>query len=237
MRTGRPSAVTLDAGNTLLYSDPPPQQVYARALSRHGRAVLAEEVGPVFADAWAEMQQRTPAGTDRYSSVPGGERAWWGAFLREVLGRLAHDADPETLLDELYAAFADVSMWRVYPEVPECLEALSDRGVALAIVSNWDRRLPEILSELGLARHFDAVLVSSVEGVEKPSEEIFHRAVARLGVASAAALHVGDSPLDDYHGARAAGLQAVLLDRAGRFAGAGYRRISSLEEVVEMVGG
>ena len=33
-------AVTFDVGNTLLYCDPPPQEIYASALSRLGRSVF-----------------------------------------------------------------------------------------------------------------------------------------------------------------------------------------------------
>ena len=228
-------AVTLDAGNTLLYSDPTPSTIYARALSRHGRRVRAEDVGPVFAAAWAEMQSRVSPGADRYRSVPGGEREWWGAFLREVLRRLNHDAAWEPLLDELYATFSDPEVWRAFPDVRDCLARMRGRGLKLAVVSNWDRRLPEILDALGLARHLDTVTVSGIEGVEKPAGAIFQRTVERLEVDAGRCLHVGDSPRDDYQGAIAAGLEAVLLDRRGAFDGTSYRRISSLHELMEML--
>ena len=41
---------------------------------------------------------------------------------------------------------------------------------------------------------------------------------------------MGDSLVDDYHGARAAGLHALLLDRAGR-APEGSEAIRSLSEL------
>ena len=52
-------AVTFDLGGTLLYSDPSPAEIYASHLSRLGREVRPEEVGPVFASTWADMQRRT----------------------------------------------------------------------------------------------------------------------------------------------------------------------------------
>jgi len=227
--------VTFDAGNTLLRCHPPPRVLYAEALSRRGPAVTPEEVAPAFADAWVEMQRRTPAGRDRYSAHPGGERAWWGAFLREVLGRLGHPAPWEPLLDDLYAAFARVEVWRAFPEATRTLEALQSAGVRLGVVSNWDRRLPEILDGLGLARFFAVVAVSAEEGVEKPAPAIFHRALQRLGVEPRRALHVGDSPRDDYLGAEGAGLSAALVDRHRLFVGGAYRRLDSLEGVLELV--
>ena len=230
------AAVTFDAGNTLLYCDPSPAEIYARELSRLGRPVEPEEVGPVFKQAWAEMQERTAPGKDRYTSVAGGERAWWGQFVREVLGRIEHDAPWEPLLDELYAAFACTKVWKAFPETRATLAELAARGVSLAVISNWDKRLPEILDRLDLSGTFDVITVSMIEGMEKPAPEIFLRTVARLEVKPEAALHVGDSPLEDYQGARAAGLTPVLIDRHTLFAHDSYRRIVSLEGVLDLVG-
>ncbi len=230
------AAVTFDIGGTLLFSDPTPAEIYATHLSRHGRPVRPDDVGPVFAAAWAEMQARTSPGLDRYNSVAGGERAWWGEFVREVLDRLDHDAPWEPLLDDLYRAFSENSVWRTYPDAIETLDGLADRGVELAVISNWDRRLPEILQCLDLTRYFKVVTVSAVAGVEKPAPEIFARTLDQLGVAPHETLHVGDSPLEDYTGAENAGLGAALIDRRGLFADQPYRRVASLAEVLELVG-
>jgi len=230
------TAVTFDIGGTLLYSDPTPAEIYAIHLSRHGRVVCPDEVGPVFASAWAEMQGRTAPGRDRYNSVAGGERAWWGEFVREVLGRLDHEAPWETLLDDLYRAFSEDSVWRTYPHAIETLDGLADRGVKLAVISNWDRRLPEILRGLDLMKYFKVVTVSAIARVEKPAAEIFSRTLDQLGVAPGSTLHVGDSPLEDYTGAENAGLGAALIDRRNLFAGQPYRRVASLAEVLELVG-
>jgi putative hydrolase of the HAD superfamily len=229
------TTVTLDVGNTLLYCDPAPAEIYAEALSRHGRAVEADAVAPVFSDSWAEMQQLTESGKDRYSSVPGGERAWWGRFVQAVLRRLGHDAPWEPLLDDLYQAFARPEIWKLFPEVRETLEQLQSDGLRLAIISNWDHRLPEILEMLGLTPFFDHVTVSGIEKVEKPAAEIFRRTLARIEVEPQQAVHVGDSPLEDYEGASAAGLFPVLIDRRGLFDGSAYRRVQGLDGLTAIV--
>ncbi len=221
--------ISLDAGNTILFCDPSPPVIYQQALGQHGRPVSAEEVAPVFRETWAEMQRLTRPGKDRYSSVEGGERAWWGTFLKKVLDRLDHDAAWQPLLDNLYAAFADPALWQVYPEVRSSLEQLSEQGYRFAIISNWDRRLPEILRGLDLEHFFETITVSSIEEVEKPAAEIFHRTLSRLGVAAAATVHVGDSPREDYQGAADAGLLPVLIDRKGLFRDDEYRRVAGLD--------
>ncbi len=229
------TAVTLDAGNTLLYSDPAPPVIYARHLSRYGRPVDPDEVAPVFAEAWAHMQRHSEPGRDRYSSQPGGERAWWGALVREVVARLDHEAPWEPLLDDLYRAFASSDVWHPFPETLDTLRELHGRGLRLAVISNWDGRLPAILHHLGIDHWLDALAVSALEGVEKPARAIFHRTLDRLGVAPAQAVHVGDSPYEDYQGAKRAGLSALLLDRRGAFDGAPYERIDSLDAVLDAV--
>jgi putative hydrolase of the HAD superfamily len=228
-------AVTFDAGGTMIYCDPSPGEIYAHHLSRMGRPVTADEVGPVFRDAWAEMQRRTVPGLDRYSSTPGGELAWWGEFVREVLRRLDHDAPWEPLLEDLYAAFCEASVWKAFPETASTLEALAACGVRLAVISNWDHRLPDILRSLDIFEIFETVTVSSIEGVEKPSSEIFRRTLARIGISAAETVHVGDSPLEDYNGAEGAGLTSVLIDRHNLFADEPYRRVTSLDKILELV--
>ena len=234
--TAKPiTTITFDAGNTLLFCDPTPAEIYSNVLSRHGRAVTPDEVEPVFTGAWAELQARTPPGIDRYGSQPGGEKQWWGAFLREVLARLGHDAEWQPLLDELYDAFSKPEVWKVYPETHTTLQAIRDRGLEMAVISNWDRRLPEILDGLELTDWFQTITVSAIEGIEKPAAGIFRRTLERLGVRPEETLHVGDSPLEDYEGSRAVGMASVLIDRKGTLAGNGYRTISSLDEVLELI--
>ena len=223
-------AVLLDVGGTLVESRPSAPEVYARVLTRLGQPVSGDQVEPVFRAVWTEMTELHPRGLDRYSRLKGGEVAWWGEFLRRVLGRLESPAPWQAALDELFVAFADPALWHVFPEVPDVLARLQRRGYPLAVVSNWDSRLPQLLDDLGLAPFFQTQVVSALEGVEKPAPEIFLRAAARLGVPPEECLHVGDSPLDDLRGAESAGVRAVLLDRHNLFAN-GAPRITTLEEL------
>lgn len=225
-------AVLLDVGGTLIECRPSPPSVYAGVLARRGHPVELAHVADAFSSVWTELTQEHPPGLDRYHHLKGGERAWWGEFLRRVLARLEVRLEWEPVLDDLLEAFSDPGLWRVFPEVHEVLDRLRRRGLKLAAVSNWDSRLPDLLERLELTAALDTVLVSAVEGVEKPAPEIFHRAAGRLGIEPAACLHAGDSPLDDYRGAESAGMSAVLVDRQGLFFD-GYRRIRDLRGLDE----
>jgi putative hydrolase of the HAD superfamily len=116
------------------------------------------------------------------------------------------------------------------------LAALRALGSPLGIVSNFDSRVLRILEGLDLARWFESVTLSSQVGATKPAGAIFARALAHHGVDAARALHVGDSPAEDYEGARAAGLRAALIDRSGRHADRpGLVRVGSLAALPDMI--
>ena len=208
------------------------EEVYARELAWDGARFTAEQLAGALERAWAEVQ-RKPAG-DRYGGVRG-EPEFWRGFLNRVRGGLDGGAVSEEAFRRLAKYFRDPGSWEIYPDVADTLGRLEEAGAKLAIVSNWDSHLPGLLSDLGLAPRFEAILVSAIEEVGKPDREIFHRACARLGVSPGQALHVGDSPREDYEGARSAGLEALLLDRTGRHAGA-PDRIRSLNEVPGRLG-
>src|SRR5262249_33958483 len=126
--------------------------------------------------------------------------------------------------------FQKPEAWTVYPDVVPTLETLAARGLPLAVVSNWDSNLPRVLGMTGLQHYFCPGSGSAVEGTGKPEAEMFRRTCTRVPVAAEHVLHVGDSPVDDVGGARAAGLSAVLLDRDDRHPNV-PDRIRSLAEI------
>jgi putative hydrolase of the HAD superfamily len=217
-----PRAVTLDATGTLI-ACPGMGEIYAEVLHRHGVAVTAEQVRRLFPVVWTELDCRTPAGRDRFTAFPGGSRGFWGRLVERLCELLDAGRPGPFAAAELYHRFSRPEAWIVFPDVVPALEALRGLGLRLAVVSNFDERLPELLEGLGLARRVDAVVTSAALGLAKPNPAIFRRAVEELGVEPAAAIHVGDHGLEDIEGAQGAGLEAIRLDRAGsgRQAGGG----------------
>jgi putative hydrolase of the HAD superfamily len=222
-------AVLLDAGGTLLAADPPVDHVYRDAFARHGVEATADDVHGAVHATWREVDAARERGEERWKGT-GGEAGFWRRFVAAVFVRVGGGEMPEPLLAHLIAHFREELHWTLYPEVPEVLAALRARRIKLVVVSNWDSSLPSLLARLGVRDSFDDVIVSAAVGVSKPDRGIFDEAVRRAGVAAGAALHVGDSLADDYHGARAAGLHALLVDRAGS-APEGSEAIRSLSEL------
>jgi putative hydrolase of the HAD superfamily len=222
-------AVFLDAGDTLLAADPPVDHVYRDAFATHGVEADVEAVHRAVRATWREVDEARERGEERWGG-PGGEAGFWRRFVAAVYARVGGGEMPDPLLAGLIAHFRQELNWTLYPEVPSALAALRAMDLKLVVVSNWDSSLPSLLARLGLGDAFDDVIASAVVGASKPDRGIFDEALRRAGVAPVAALHVGDSLVDDYHGARAAGLHALLLDRSGR-APEGPEAIRSLSEL------
>jgi putative hydrolase of the HAD superfamily len=122
----------------------------------------------------------------------------------------------ERLLDEIHAHHRAQNLWgRAHPAAGQVLADLKAAGFKLAVVSNAGGDVADLLARLGLAAPLDAILDSGIVGIEKPDPRIFHLAAAELGVNAADCLHVGDLYSVDVLGARAAGVEPVLLDPAG----------------------
>jgi HAD superfamily hydrolase (TIGR01549 family) len=101
----------------------------------------------------------------------------------------------------------------LYSDVTSVLEGLKRRGLPVAVVSNWQCGLTHFCTDLGIGGMLDDVVASAEVGSAKPEPEIFHEACRLLGVSPKSTLHVGDSTVDDFEGARQAGLQAILVKR------------------------
>jgi putative hydrolase of the HAD superfamily len=119
-----------------------------------------------------------------------------------------------------------------FDDVRPALEALRARACRLVVVSNWDISLHSVLERLSVTPLLDAVVTSAEVGARKPSPAIFELALSLAGADAGDAIHVGDSVGEDVAGARAAGIEAVLLLRDGGSAPAGVRTITRLDELL-----
>ena len=188
---------------------------YARVLARHGVELDPRELARLVPEVWREFACTADPARDRFASHPGGARGFWRDVLDRLLARAGAAPASPFAAAELFERFAGAGPWRLFDDVAPALARLRTAGLRLAVVSNWDERLPRLVAALGLESSFDAVVFSSAVGFEKPHPAIFAAASDALGVAPARLLHVGDRRLEDVEGARGAGWRALLLDRAG----------------------
>lgn len=100
---------------------------------------------------------------------------------------------------------------RLFPGGEAMLDALEERGAALAIVTNkFESLARQLLQELGLASRFRAILGGDTlgPGRAKPAPDLLLEMVERSGCGSAA--YVGDTTYDT-RAARAAGMPCVAV--------------------------
>lgn len=204
--------VTLDALGTLVALQQPAPLLVAELRARGAQCSERQATTAIAAEiAYYRAQLHT--GADAASLARLRERcaAVLGDALQGAGARLG-PVDQAQLLAALLAALR----FEPYPEVPAALRALRAAGHRLVVVSNWDVSLHEMLRRSGLDALVDAAISSAEAGVAKPSPLIFRRALELVDAQCSDGLHAGDSLEHDVAGARAAGLQAVLVARAGR---------------------
>jgi putative hydrolase of the HAD superfamily len=105
-----------------------------------------------------------------------------------------------------------------YPDVSETIESLAS-DYTLGLITNGEgvhqRRKIEAL---GIAQHFDVVMISGEFGQLKPSRAIFQQALSLAGVSAHEAVHIGDSLDADVYGAKSAGMRAIWYNVEQRHA-------------------
>lgn len=103
----------------------------------------------------------------------------------------------------------------LFNDAVPALERVREIGpVGLITNGPTDIQQPKI-DLLGIESHFNFVLISESVGIWKPDPEIFWMGLEIAGVDPEDAIYVGDSPTADVPGARAAGMTAVWMNRAG----------------------
>jgi putative hydrolase of the HAD superfamily len=131
-------------------------------------------------------------------------------------------------VEDVEAAMLAAIRFRPYPEVPGVLRALRERGAGIVVVSNWDVSLHDVLERTGLRPLVDDVVTSAEFGAAKPDPAIFAHALGLAGAEAHEAVHAGDSVEADVEGARAAGIEPVLVVRDGERPPDGVRAIPTL---------
>ncbi len=169
----------------------------------------------------------------------GRDPAWRGrrlvAIRRESFRRIleAFGIEEPRALDEVHDRYYRVrdEAIAVFPDVEPVLAELRARGLLLLAASNGN--VP--LASVRLAGYFAATHYAEDVGLSKPDPTFFATAVERMGGQPETTLAIGDRLDNDYRPARAAGLHAVLLDRANRVEDASILRVRSLSELPELL--
>ncbi len=216
--------VTVDLWGTLLF-DPPssddrhmPRRVadFATILSGAGVSVSTTRLERAYRDSAAFLGQVWMQNRD----VPVEQHV--RAILVGLDPDLVRGLPPETLRD-LVDAYSRPALLAPPPAdqgAGAALEALARHGYTLCLVSNTMRTpgavLREVLRHHGLLGYFAHLTFSDECGIRKPEPEIFRRTLRAASTTPAEAVHVGDDPVLDVEGARAAGMRVIQVTKSRR---------------------
>src|SRR5205085_6597425 len=121
-------------------------------------------------------------------------------LTEEVLAIYDEEWEPHTHLD---------------PDAPATLAGLRERGIRVGVLSNtiWSaRRHGQIFARDGVLDLIDGAVYTSEIAWAKPHPEAFRAAMQAVGASDPArCVFIGDRPYDDVHGAKSAGMRAILI--------------------------
>jgi len=214
-----PKTIFFDVGNTLLFPDRP-----------HILAPLHQQKLTPSLEQWNAIERKTKKEFDEILQHDGkADHSFWYLFYSHLLQELGVRDD--ALRDDMVTATRVSANWcDIRPGTRELLQRLGRRH-PLAVISNADGKIADVLERCGIADCFLAITDSGLVGYEKPHPAIFEAALRGMDAAPEQSLYVGDVYSVDYLGATGAGMQAILFDVSGAYLESGLPRVESLEEL------
>lgn len=211
----RPKVIFLDAVGTLFDVKGSVGEVYSQIAQEFGVEVLPDTLNKTFMQSF----KAAPPPIFPYAEpqdIPQCEFEWWFHITQatfEKAGVFEKFSDFSTFFSEVYIHFGTAEPWFVYPDVLPALITWRRSGIELGILSNFDSRIYSVLQSLELREFFGSITISTQVGSAKPNSRIFAVALEKHNCQPEAAWHIGDSITEDYHGARAAGMRGVWINR------------------------
>ncbi|MFZ0293613.1 MAG: HAD family hydrolase [Candidatus Sulfotelmatobacter sp.] len=214
--------VFFDIGNTLLF---PNRTKMLAPIRSDRRPTLAQ---------WQALERRTKAEFDHDTQRGRVDNGFWWIFHSHLLEDLNESQDEKAcneLIQVLVRNTHDSANWdQIRPGTRTALDRIRER-FRIAVISNADGKIENILSCCGIADCFESITDSGVVGFEKPRPEIFYAALKTVNALADESLYVGDVYSVDYAGATRAGMQAVLFDVAGAYRDRKEPRVESLAQL------
>jgi putative hydrolase of the HAD superfamily len=207
---GEIQVVFFDVGGTLVELNGSVGEIYGSFARRYGIDRDTVAMTDAFSRSFREQPPLAfPRGTPE-DELDRLERDWWRRLVLEVVpGFPEFDA----FFSEVYDFFRGREAWKLFDDVIPTLDELRNRGLRLAIISNYDSRIDDLLRDFEIEHFFDGVHISTRVGAAKPDRDIFLSALRCHQVEPGKAIHVGDGLREDIEGASAVGMRAVLIDR------------------------
>lgn len=207
-------AVFFDWFGTLAHYYPPREHILSQVLNELGLNVSSDDLRPSllqldreFYEENAVKSLRETTREERTSRYIQQQQRMLTRAGVKVSGDMPQIIFARTR--ELYAGMKFV----LFDDVLSTMKELKERNLTLGLLTNLDRDIDSLCTEVGLQQYLDFALTSAKVGAEKPHPPIFLAALEKASVSPEEALHVGDQYSVDVVGARGVGISPILLDR------------------------
>ena len=166
--------ICFDATGTLIELNEGVGEVYHRVALEHGVDLPAWRLE----DAFLRILRRAPARGVEGETVAArrqGELDWWFERVRETFQATDSTAcfsNFPTFATALFDTYRSADAWRLRTGASSMLSTLRDRKWPMAVVSNFDHRLPNILKALDISSFFKLITTPSDFGSAKPERAI-----------------------------------------------------------------
>ncbi len=238
--------ITIDLWGTLLFDGPASDNRYKKRRLADFEPLLAAAGMPVSAAALDRAYDESGSYLSRiwatHRDVPVDDHV--RAILAAVDPGLPRRVPPAmmTALVDAYARPILIVPPAVDDGALAALETLNGGGYTLALVSNIMRTptLRRLLERFRLLGYFKHTTFSDEVGIRKPAPEIFQLTLRAVAGDPGTAVHVGDDPILDVQGARAAGMRVIQVTPSVRALGAqrpdlAISRLAELPEAIEQL--
>ncbi len=183
-------------------------------------------------------------------------RLWSERFEDRMIGRIQdgpgqfdeilHQLDQEVSLEvrvqasETHKRLLALAL-QPKPDAVSTLEAILERNLQLALVTDCSSSAPEILDTTPLGRFFACRASSAQLGTRKPDPKMYHYVLDQLMVEGKDCLYVGDGNSHELPGAQRLGMTTVWFDNGDsqhwqeRFEPDGDHSVKNLQELIPLL--
>jgi putative hydrolase of the HAD superfamily len=226
-------AVLFDLGNTLVKTWNS-EVTYKNVLASLGIDRSIEELEKAIAKTEEEFKESNYR--SRYGEVSYTE--YWERWDAQVLTYLGVSGE-ENLARQVKARWFDHANCVAYPEAVVTLNRLKLMDLKLGLISTaYEEDINAILERSGLEKRlFDIVVGVNTIKKEKPHPDVFRHALSKLNIEPSETLFVGDHIDNDYRGAKAVGIHALLIEREGKSTDdtSNLDRVRSLQDIFRFI--
>lgn len=195
----QPSCVLLDLDNTFYAYDPAHEagMVAVEGLAASALNLAARDFRSAYADARTELKARLGRTAASHNRL---------LYFQRAIERTGFTSQPMLALQMQQAYWrAFLNTATLFGETLEFLDDLRIAGIPAVIVTDLTAEIQfRKIIHLGLDRFVDWIVTSEEVGTDKPSPRNFELALAKLGGIEGSVWMIGEEPVSDIGGARAA---------------------------------